>query len=89
MRIDCPHCGSRDIQEFVYRGDASVSRPDPDGENALEHFVEAVHLRANPAGRHVEHWYHAGGCRAWVRVERDTLTHEIESTTFASEETGR
>ena len=85
MRIDCPHCGSRDIQEFVYRGDASVSRPDPDGENALEHFVEAVHLRA----RHVEHWYHAGGCRAWVRVERDTLTHEIESTTFASEEIGR
>ncbi|RFC63664.1 sarcosine oxidase subunit delta [Fulvimarina endophytica] len=89
MRIDCPHCGSRDIQEFVYRGDASVPRPDPDGEDALARFIKAVHLRANPAGRHVEHWYHAGGCRAWVKVERDTLTHEIESTVFASEEIGR
>ena len=34
MRIDCPHCGSRDIQEFVYRGDASVLRPDPEREDA-------------------------------------------------------
>ncbi|EAU42094.1 Sarcosine oxidase, delta subunit, heterotetrameric [Fulvimarina pelagi HTCC2506] len=89
MRIDCPHCGSRDIQEFVYRGDASVSRPDPDGEDALKHFVDAVHLRTNPAGFHSEHWYHSGGCRSWVTVVRDTLTHEIESVGFANEEIDR
>ena len=24
-----------------------------------------------------ELWYHGGGCRAWLKVERNTLTHEI------------
>ena len=24
-----------------------------------------------------EYWHHGGGCRAWLVVDRDTLTHEI------------
>ena len=26
-----------------------------------------------------EYWYHGGGCRAWLKVARNTLTHEISS----------
>jgi sarcosine oxidase subunit delta len=24
-----------------------------------------------------EYWHHSGGCRSWLVVERNTLTHEI------------
>jgi sarcosine oxidase subunit delta len=26
-----------------------------------------------------EYWYHGGGCRAWLKVVRNTLTHDIKS----------
>jgi heterotetrameric sarcosine oxidase delta subunit len=72
MRIPCPYCGDRDVQEFVYRGDASLVRPE--GEPG---FFDYVYLRDNPGGPMREHWYHAQGCRTWIVVKRDTLTHEI------------
>ncbi len=28
MRITCPYCGERALEEFTYRGDATVTRPD-------------------------------------------------------------
>ncbi|TIV08741.1 MAG: sarcosine oxidase subunit delta, partial [Mesorhizobium sp.] len=37
----------------------------------------------NPAGDHNEIWQHSGGCRAHLRVVRNTITHEILSTAFA------
>jgi sarcosine oxidase subunit delta len=77
MRIDCPYCGSRDVREFSYLGDASVQRPDADAPDALARFTEYVYLRDNPAGPHRELWYHAAGCQAWLVVTRDTRTHDI------------
>lgn len=79
MRIPCPFCGSRDVQEFVYRGDAAPKRPD--GEEGL---YEYLYLRDNLAGRMQEHWYHAQGCRNWIVVTRDTMTHEIFGAVLAS-----
>jgi len=79
MRIRCPFCGERDASEFVFAGDASRRRPDPDAREAAARFYEAVYIRENPAGRYEELWYHAGGCRSWLRVARDTRTHEIFS----------
>ena len=80
MRIPCPHCGSRDAQEFVYRGDAAPKRPAGDaGETA---FTDYVYLRDNPIGPFREYWYHAQGCRRWLIVERDTRTHEIFGAEF-------
>jgi len=78
MMIDCPHCGTRTVQEFRYRGDASLVRPaaGPDEEEA---FADYVYLRENRAGLHAEHWFHAVGCRAWLVVTRDTRSHEIFS----------
>lgn len=74
MRIQCPFCGDRDWSEFTCLGDATVRRPEP---SAPDQFFEAVYLRDNPAGRHAELWYHGFGCRSWLRVTRDTRTHEI------------
>jgi sarcosine oxidase subunit delta len=91
MRIPCPFCGERDSSEFTYLGDADIVRPDPAHQAAPTRFVEAVYLRASPAGAHNEWWYHAFGCRRWLRVTRDTRTHQIIGAAFASgchEETG-
>ncbi|MEJ0038008.1 MAG: sarcosine oxidase subunit delta [Gammaproteobacteria bacterium] len=84
MRIECPFCGERDLTEFVYLGDADVTRPDPLRADAMERFVEAVHTRENPAGVHNELWYHNFGCRSWLRVTRNTRTHELLSVEFAT-----
>ena len=82
MRIDCPYCGPRESGEFTYRGDALPVRPTPDGgEDA---FFDYAYLRDNVAGPMREHWYHGGGCRAWLVVERNTTTHRIASATPAS-----
>jgi heterotetrameric sarcosine oxidase delta subunit len=84
MRIQCPFCGERDYSEFAYLGDATSIRPDPNGADAQARFFEAVYLRDNPAGRCEELWYHAMGCRSWLRVTRDTCTHEIFAVCFAN-----
>lgn len=85
MRIECPYCGERDLSEFAYLGDAGFRRPAAGDENAEARFVEAVYVRDNPAGVHRELWYHEFGCRAWLRVTRDTRTHEIFEVRFAGE----
>ena len=86
MRIPCPFCGDRDSGEFVYLGDAKAERPRPDGANALAEFVDYVYLRDNLAGRHEDLWYHANGCRGWLRVTRDTRTHEVFAAEFVRKE---
>jgi sarcosine oxidase subunit delta len=78
MRIDCPFCGERDTQEFVFRGDAVPTRP-PDGDDTFAY----VYLRNNPAGPMTELCYHAFGCRNWLAVTRDTQTHQVASVTLA------
>ena len=85
MRIDCPYCGSRDAHEFAYLGDATLGRPDPAAADAAPAFHDYVYLRDNPAGAHSELWYHASGCRRWLVVSRDTLTHAVTGTRFACE----
>ena len=80
MRISCPDCGERDSREFVYLGDATPQRPDPGAPDARERYFDYVYLRENLAGVHQELWYHASGCRRWLVVRRNTLTHEISGS---------
>lgn len=75
LRITCPFCGERDHSEFTYGGDATVAYPDLAAP--MEAWIEAVYVRANPKGPHRERWQHSDGCRLWLIVERDTLTHAI------------
>mgnify|MGYP003671314960 CR=1 FL=1 len=73
--VSCPHCGPRPKEEFTIRGDGSVVRPAPDAAPQAWHAY--VHLRDNPKGSHSELWHHSGGCRCWLVVARDTLTHQV------------
>ncbi|WGD32488.1 sarcosine oxidase subunit delta [Ancylobacter sp. WKF20] len=83
MRIPCPYCGARDAHEFAYLGDATLTRPDPAAPDAEGRFFDYVYQRTNPVGAHEEWWYHAQGCRQWVKVARDTRTHAIGGATLA------
>ena len=76
--IKCPWCGERNENEFQYQGDATVRRPDDKASE--KEFFEYVYIRDNPKGWHTEWWHHIGGCRQWVKVVRNTLTHEIYKT---------
>jgi len=81
MRIPCPHCGSRDHAEFTYGGDGQPVRPDPSADD--ETWQTYVYLRANPRGEHAELWHHTQGCRLWLRVKRDTVSHIISAVEIA------
>jgi heterotetrameric sarcosine oxidase delta subunit len=84
LRIACPNCGVRDHEEFGYFGDASKVYP-PLGEQHREAWFEAVFMRDNRRGQHREFWQHVGGCRRWLVVERDTVTHDIAAVHVARE----
>jgi len=75
LRIICPICGERDHSEFTYGGDATVVYPDLSAPVGA--WINAVYVRSNPKGPHRERWQHSDGCRLWLIVERDTMTHEI------------
>ena len=85
LLIPCPHCGERAQVEFAYLGDATKRRP-PDGAPD-EAWYEYVFLRDNPRGPHREWWLHHGGCGQWIRVTRDTWTHEVLGAEPAGAET--
>jgi heterotetrameric sarcosine oxidase delta subunit len=84
LRIACPYCGERDHVEFVYGGDANQRMPDL-AQAETDPWVEFVFFRDNPRGAHSEYWQHQHGCRQWLRVVRDTVTHRIHSVTPARE----
>lgn len=93
MLIDCPCCGRRGSEEFVYRGDATVRRPDlglcaTTASGTPSEWMDYVYWRANPSGRHREFWYHATGCRAWLVVTRNVTTHEIITVEPAKKSAG-
>jgi sarcosine oxidase subunit delta len=75
LRIHCPFCGERDHSEFTYGGDATIAYPELSAP--MEAWIDAVYARTNPRGPHRERWQHSDGCRLWLIVERDTLTHAI------------
>ena len=83
MRLSCPICGDRPLEEFSYRGDATLKRPQTADVSAAAEWHDYVYLRDNPRGPHTEHWRHGGGCGAWLEVERDTLTHEVFAVRLA------
>jgi sarcosine oxidase subunit delta len=83
MLIDCPYCGERLSEEFTILGDATKQRPAGSAASDMDAWYDYVFIRDNPKGRHREYWQHTGGCRAWLVVERDTLTHQVYAVTPA------
>ena len=72
--VPCPHCGSRPKEEFTIRG-AVLQRPSPADDP--EKWFDYVYLRDNPRGAYEEYWHHTAGCRRWLVVCRDTMTHQV------------
>ena len=88
MRINCPYCGERALEEFIYRGDATVTRPTSLDPATEQSWVDYVYFRDNPAGLHEEYWHHSQGCRSWLVVTRNITTHEIVAVEFAGKGEG-
>ena len=76
----------RSQNEFSYGGDASVKRPDLGKDVSDKDWDNFVYNRKSLRGKHWELWQHLSGCRQWIKVERDTATHEIFNTLKANEE---
>ncbi|MDE0309913.1 MAG: sarcosine oxidase subunit delta [Acidiferrobacterales bacterium] len=75
LLIPCPYCGDRAQTEFTYRGDATVERPP--AQASAQEWYDFVYTRDNPRGEHTEWWHHSAGCRRWIKVRRNTWTHEV------------
>ena len=83
MLIPCPFCGPRNEDEFTCWSEV-VPRPAEPSSLSDAEWVDYVYKHRNPKGPVQEQWWHARGCRRWILVERDTLTHEIASATPAA-----
>ena len=84
MRLSCPICGERDLREFYYQGAAvMLERPAPEAGDAA--WDSYLHLRDNPAGELEELWSHDAGCGAWLKVTRNTTTHEVKQAVLVTE----
>ena len=85
MRITCPHCGERPLEEFTYLGDAGPKRPTSNDPATMDEWFDYVYLRDNPKGDLLEYWHHSGGCRSWLVARRNTDTHAFAATVSARE----
>ena len=89
MLIPCPFCGPREHSEFAYGGDATLRRPRQAEPAWGPDWQAYVYQRANPRGPHQEYWQHVAGCRQWLVVSRDTLTHAVLESVLADRQGGR
>ncbi len=74
LLINCPHCGPRAQAEFGFERAVETILP-VDATMAM--LVERLYSRTNARGVSAELWRHSHGCRAWLRLDRNVVTHEI------------
>jgi heterotetrameric sarcosine oxidase delta subunit len=68
FKVECPTCGLRSYHEFWFGGELRLNGVDLTDEEDYGN----TWLRTNPAGPQRERWFHYGGCRRWLTLERDT-----------------
>ena len=73
--LDCPRCGRRPLDEFVFGGERRTS-PSTIADPEARDFDE-VWIFDNPSGIASERWFHAAGCRRWLTVSRDTSIDQV------------
>jgi len=74
MLIACPHCGPRAHVEFSYARTMDAVLPLDATPAEASHIL---YQRENPRGPSDELWRHTFGCGSWLRVRRNTATHEL------------
>ena len=75
----------RSQNEFSYGGDATVKRPELNKKISDQDWDNFVYNRKSLRGKLLEHPLRLSRCRQWIKVERDTATHEIFKTLKANE----
>jgi heterotetrameric sarcosine oxidase delta subunit len=78
LRIRCPHCGVRAVEEFIFGEIPATpdSLTDPDARD-----IDRAFMHTNTEGVVTERWFHSAGCRRWLTVQRDTRTNDIKGST--------
>jgi heterotetrameric sarcosine oxidase delta subunit len=76
LRLDCPNCGRRPIEEFVYGEIPAVPDWIADSD---ERNIDLAFMTSNPEGYTTEQWFHSFGCRRWLTIRRNTTTDRIVS----------
>jgi heterotetrameric sarcosine oxidase delta subunit len=74
LRIRCPHCGVRAVEEFIY-GEIPATPEALTEADARD--VDRAFMHTNAEGIVTERWFHSAGCRRWMTVTRDSRTNEI------------
>lgn len=74
LRIRCPHCGVRAVEEFIH-GEIPATPETLTDADARD--VDRAFMHTNAEGVVTERWFHAAGCRRWMTVQRDTRTNEM------------
>jgi sarcosine oxidase subunit delta len=74
--IDCPNCGRRNPYEFKFGGECKHA---PDEGADLRAWCDYLFLHDNMPGFQDEWWFHAMGCKDWIKVRRNIATHEIRA----------
>jgi sarcosine oxidase subunit delta len=72
--INCPNCGRRSPYEFRFGGECKQA-PGPGAD--AKAWSDYLYFNENMSGPQDEWWYHNMGCGDWVKVRRNTVTHEI------------
>ena len=75
LLIPCPWCGPRNDSEFTPGGEAHIARPPAAASD--QQWGDYLYYRKNIKGPQLERWFHAYGCRRWLNVARDSVTHDI------------
>ena len=75
IRISCPHCGERTLEEYVYGEMYDEVPVDPADATAWE--IDRSFMHNNREGPVREAWFHLYGCRRWIVVTRDTTSDEV------------
>jgi heterotetrameric sarcosine oxidase delta subunit len=77
LRIPCPNCGVRPVEEFRFGGELPEVPEWITG--TVERNADYVWNFNNPDGPQTERWFHEGGCRRWATYARDTHADQFLS----------
>lgn len=83
--LSCPFCGPRGEGEFHFGGDFGNARPEGFEQVSADQWSRYLHHRRNPKGSASEIWMHLT-CGEIFRVDRDTVSHAVASTSALAAE---
>jgi sarcosine oxidase subunit delta len=84
--IPCPFCGPRSEAEFHFGGDFGNVRPEGHAAVTDSAWSDYLHSRNNRRGASSEVWMHLV-CGELFKLERSTVDHTIEKSSFLGPET--